>query len=222
MLGAPTGYWIKAQITGSSATTRAACFVFKGDPEQGGKIAEPSPFTCAVKKTHASHELRFTFELALNRWAEASGKISTYSAQELSLTKGTFRSDLPYRVAGVTEMAPFQYTSFETVNREGDKSYFKDQARTEFSYEIKVHDKPTGFWVAGMSTNYRDPVRFKGDGRCAIYDHDPLLNNGRLDDATPIVSKDYVCKAEGRYIPGDISDGHIHWHTDFNVARIWP
>jgi hypothetical protein len=73
-----------------------------------------------------------------------------------------------------------------------------------------------------MSTNYRDPVRFKGDGRCAIYDHDPLLNNGRLDDATPIVSKDYVCKAEGRYIPGHISDGHVHWHTDFTVGRIWP
>lgn len=219
MLGWKTGYWVRLEVRGED-TADTPCAFYYGDPFEGGNRLDVAPFNCRYTiHRYFPYGVEYRFDIDLNRWAEASGKITT---QDLSLTKGTFRSDLPYSVPGVTEMAPFQYTSFEAVNREGDKSYFRDQARTEFSYQIAVNGKPTGFWVAGMSTNYRDTIMFKGDGRCAIYDHDPLLNKGRLDDATPIVSKDYACKAEGRYIPGAFADGNIHYHTDFTVARTWP
>lgn len=218
ILGKKTPYWVKIFANGRSSY-KSECTFYDGDPWKGGTRVDVAPFNCRYTRTDTDpYAVQYHFDFDLNRWAEASGKITT---QEVSLTKGTFRSDLPYSVAGVTEMAPFQYTSFEAVMREGDTSFFENQARTEFSYQIAVDGKATGFWAAGMSTNWRGPVAFNGDGRCAIYDHDPLLGGGRLDKTTPIISKDYFCKAEGGYIRGRLADGNVHYNTDFTVGRIW-
>jgi hypothetical protein len=218
MLGKQTPYWVQMSLTYNSYA-HDACTVFKGDPRDGGRWAVVSPFNCrtSVSKTSQLH-LQYHFDIDLNRWAEASG---TITARELSLEGGTFRSDLPYSVPGKTELQPRQKTRFEAVMREGDDPFYENQARTEFSYQIVLDGKPTGFWAAGVSTNYRG-LAFRGDGRCAIYDRDPLLGAGRLDGTKSIVSKDYLCTAVGGFSHLPTDDGNNHYHADFTVTRSAP
>lgn len=216
MLGAPTGYWIKAQITGSSTTTRAACFVFKGDPEQGGKIADPSPFTCSAKKTHATPDFRFTFDLALNRYSEASGTIKVEGG--VSLSRGTYGKSLPYSVHGDAEVPQLGSTSFSTVLRDGDVPEHADEARTEWAYQISEGGRPTQYWAAGVSANLRGGI-FYSEGHCDIYDVNPLANEGKLGQHHPVSLSPYGCSTSGAFVHGDHEDGNGHYDATFTVSR---
>lgn len=225
MLGEPTDYWIKASMY-SSGAYHAECDVYSGAPSAGGTRAEPSPFACsATVHWMEAFDIRFMFHIELNRDAEASGTISTRHG--LSLKDGTYQSyDLPYSVHGASSVDPVHPTAFDTVLREGDRvpekfanrELIKNQARTEFAYQIYEGDRPTGYWVAGLSTNHRG-AWFSGDGRCAIYLDNPLRDGKVLDDSQPILGRDseHSCTADGSYKGGPRESGRGHFTTDFIV-----
>jgi hypothetical protein len=109
-------------------------------------------------------------------------------------------------------------TSFDTVLRKGDKNPYENQARNEFSYQIYDKGESKNYWVAGLSTNYRDRVMFNGDSRCGIYDSDPLANHGELDQSVPLSSSPYTCTVDGSYKSGPHEDGRGHYFARFTVS----
>lgn len=221
MLDEPTDYWIQFASVNSSASGQATrCEVYDNDPIEGVSLADPSPFTCIVESDNRAflgQDLHVTLHLALNREAEASG---TITARDLSLSRGTFRDYVPYHRNGAATIADGQSTSFSTVMREGDQPDYAKQARTEWAYQIiDPEGAETGVWVAGLSTNYRGTVKFSGDARCAFYDHNPLADNGLLDDAQSIENNTYTCQAAGFFVREGIKAGNGHFDATFLVAK---
>jgi hypothetical protein len=205
----------------ASGAYKAQCDIFSGAPGSGGQLVDPdsSPFTCSTTAPHAtsSTEIRFTFNLGLNRDAEASGAIS--SRGSVSLEKGKYSTfGLPYAKHGDESVPAGGTTSFDTVLRKGDENPYENQARNEFAYQIYFKGEPTDYWVAGLSTNHRGGV-FNGDSRCGIYDSNPLANHGELDQSVPLSSSPYTCTADGSYKSGPHEDGRVHYFAQFTVRR---
>jgi hypothetical protein len=222
MLGKATGYWVKAWMF-HRGMFQAQCDVYFGAPSAGGKLADTSPFRCSPKLGETTaREARITFSVGLNRDAEASGAISPTGG--VSLKNGTYKTyELPYAKHGEESVASGGTTSFDTVLREGDqlrqkdKPAFEKQARTEFAYRIYENGKPTDYWVAGMSTNYRGWV-FKGDSRCGIFQSNPLAGEGQFDQRVPLRASPYTCTADGDYKHGPHEDGNGHYFAQFTVS----
>lgn len=219
MLGEPTGYWIRARMF-ASGTYQAQCDVFTGAPGSGGQLVDPdsSPFTCSTTAHPTnSTEIRFTFLLGLNRDAEASGWI--WATGDVSLREGVYNSfRLPYADHGSDRVVAGGVTTFDTVLRVGDSTPFENQARTEFAYRIVYKGLLTAFWVGGVSTNHRGWV-FHGDGRCAIYDHNPLAGGRHLDDSPAWDHPSmFTCSADGSYKDGPHESGHGHYFTEFRIG----
>lgn len=222
MLNAKTDFWLvlKTQLKYFSDAynpqdNTLTCSVFTGDPNAGGTKAPVSPFSCG---TSWGSKTDVTVTVGLNRWTEASGAIMTKDS--VSLSHGEFKTDAPYHVDGDPSLGADSKTTFDAVLREGDKSWFANQARTEFSYQVETGDPAKKLWVAGMSTNYRGDW-YNGDGRCAFYDHDPIDGKRHLDDSTPLPESTtgYTCKAEGHIDREGTWTYRGHWHTDFTIAK---
>lgn len=213
MLGKPTPYWLRLAVVRQGSGS--PCEIYDGDPSAGGQSTAKAPFSCnQIWKWESETDLRFDVNVWLNRDAEASGTITPH---EVSLTDGTFRSDLPYTIPGKTELEPRESTDFDTVYRQTDTSpFYANQARIEFAYQIVDDGKPTGLWAAGLSTNHRG-AWFSADSRCAIYDKNPLRGNGHLDWAAPIESDKYYCTSAGDFVSGDGESGRLHYHANFMV-----
>jgi hypothetical protein len=212
-LGEPTGYWIEPMI----GQDYAECAVFSGDPLDGGKRLAVAPFTCSAELTQDSATVkRFSFDVQMNRWSEASGKIATRNG--VSLTGGTFSSDQKFQISGSKTIGLNSFTNFDAVLREGDWTRDEDQARTEFSYRVVVDGVVTPFWVAGVSANYRG-AWFRPEARCGFYVGDPLKNEGRLDNATPIETSGLTCSATGSFVHGPGESGNGHYDAAFTVSR---
>jgi hypothetical protein len=105
--------------------------------------------------------------------------------------------------------------------RDGDNPEYENQARTEWSYQIIDGHDVTPYWVAGLSTNHRGWSKFSADGRCAIYDSNPLADGGRLDDHESVVSG-FECEAVGNFVHEGSHEqliGNGHFDTRFTVSR---
>lgn len=219
MLGEPTGYWIRARMF-AKGTYKAQCDIFTGAPGSGGQFVDPdsSPFTCSTTAhPTSSTDIRFTFHVGLNREAEASGWI--WTTGDVSLREGVYNTyRLPYADHGSERVVAGGVTTFDTVLRVGDTTPFENQARTEFAYRIYSKGMPTPFWVGGLSTNYRGWI-FHGDGRCAIYDHNPLAGGRHLDDSAPWDHPSMLtCSADGSYKDGSHETGRGHYFTEFRIG----
>lgn len=213
MLGNPTGYWIESMI----GQDYAGCTVFLGDPLDGGERAAVAPFTCSATLTQDTDAVkRFSFDVQMNRWSEASGTIKAGAG--VLLENGTYSSDQKFQISGSNSIAPNGFTNFDAVLREGDWTRYEDQARTEFSYRVVVDGVVTPFWVAGVATNYRG-AWFKPDARCGFYVGDPLKNEGQLDDATPFEASGLTCSATGDFVHGPGESGNGHYDAAFTVSR---
>lgn len=220
MRGKPTGYWVKSTLF-AARNGRASCEIYLGAPTaRGSRAADPVPFTCWTSTTYNnSSDSRFTFHIGLNRDAEASGAISPLGG--VSLAHGVYGMfELPYAIPGAPSVASGSAAAFDTVLRVGDTTSMTNQARNEFAYQIYNKGVPTDWWVAGVSTNYRDRIMFNGDGRCAIYENNPLANGKHLDQSTPVDGRlsPYTCTANGSYKSGPHEDGHGHFHAEFTVS----
>jgi hypothetical protein len=220
-LGKPTGFWIRARVFFDSGNYRSECTMYSGAPSERGKLIDPdsSPFTCSTAISYDKPtDFRSTFHVGLNRDAEASGTISPTGA--LSLENRTFKSyGLPYAKLGDESVPAGGTTTFDTVLRVGDKPGFEKQARTEFAYRIYENGKPTDYWVAGMSTNYRGWAAFNGDRRCGIFQSNPLAGEGQFDQRVPLRASPYTCTADGSYQHGPHDDGNGHYDATFTVGR---
>jgi hypothetical protein len=222
MLNAKTDFWLvlKTQLKYFSDAynpqdNTLTCSVFAGDPNAGGTKASVSPFNC---DTSWASKTDVAVTVSLNRWTEASGAIVTKDS--VSLSHGTFKTDAPYHIDGDPSLGPGSKTTFDAVLREGDTSWFADQARTEFSYQVETGDPAKKLWVAGMSMNHRGRM-YTGNGRCAFYDHNPFDGEHHLDDSKPLLESTtgYTCKAEGYIDREGTWTYRGHWHTDFTIAR---
>lgn len=220
MQGEPSGYWVES-IVGHTASTGAGfaeCAIYLGDPASGGTKIENAPFSCWAKQTENSATTqRFFFDVEMNRWSEASGTILTVG--DVSLFGGVFRSEQEFQVPGSKTVAPASATSFDAVLREGDRTSFTNQARTEFSYKLQDGPNLSFLWVAGVSANYRGSW-FTGISYCAIYDRDPLKGGHHLDQIPP-ASNDYgfKCSAVGDFVGGPGESGNGHYHATFTVYK---
>jgi len=54
-LGQPTNNWIIARLYESNGDVNPACYISQGNPDAGGTLAEPSPFSCEVAVVGATH-----------------------------------------------------------------------------------------------------------------------------------------------------------------------
>jgi hypothetical protein len=219
MLDEPTDYWIKARMF-ANGTYQAQCDIFTGAPSSDGELvdSDSSPFTCSTTLHPTnSTDIRFTFHVGLNREAEASGWI--WATGDVSLREGVYNTyRLPFADHGSDRVVAGGVTTFDTVLRVGDTTLYENQARTEFAYRIYSKGLPTPFWVGGLSTNYRGWI-FHGDGRCAIYDHNPLAGGRHLDDSAPSDQPSmFTCDADGSYKDGSHESGHGHYFTEFNIG----
>lgn len=218
MLDQPTNYWVKLTLE-DHVGVQSRCDVYSGEPNAGGVIDDEGPFTCSggTPKIWEDHT-RLAFHVGLNRDAEASGSI--VSTGDVSLHKGVYETfGLPYHKGGLESVTPHFGTVFDAVLRKGDKTPFDEQARTEFAYQIYDKGTPTTFWVAGLSTNWRGPS-FNGDGRCAIYNENPLAGGKHLDDSKPTNDPTpFTCEADGSYVSGPHETGHGHFDSHFVVSQ---
>jgi hypothetical protein len=208
MLGSPTGYWISTRLWEDVSAAWSGCTIYKGDPNAGGSLAQPSPFTCDGSTTRrAFPNARVTFTIALNRAAEAAGVIKTEGA--VSLTAGHFEHDVPYYIDGATEVGQSASTRFETVLRVGDEPMNAWNSRMDFVYRIVDAGTPTTFWIAGWSNNYRG-VKFVPDARCAVYDTDPVKSSTPLEQLKPVGVSPYDCEKT--------SDRTIGWNGAYEAT----
>jgi hypothetical protein len=218
MLGKPTGFWLMARMF-FDGRYKADCHVFSS---ADGQPANPSPFTCSVMGPfdwEYNTKGRFVFNVGLNRDAESSGAITPKG--DVALRNGVYNTfTVPYADHGSSSVDSNDTTRFDTVLRVGDSTPYTNQARTEFAYQIYDKGVPMDYWVAGLSTNYRGWAQFNGDGRCAIYGHNPLANEGHLDLSSPLsAGAPYTCTADGSYQHGAHYDGNGHFFTQFTVVK---
>ena len=202
MLGAPVDYWILSHVAAAdpfSASASASCHVYDGDPGVGGSIASPSPFTCDTSYTQGYPNARVTFSVALNAAAEAQGVIKTVGT--ISLQDGHYEPNVPYHVNGAPTVGMNSSTSFDVVLRDGDAPIEANLAKTVFVYRIVEEGTPRTFWVAGWSQNHRGPTQFSAEGKCAVYDQDPVTAPGSLDTLAPVKISPYTCtKTSERFV----------------------
>ena len=193
MLGAPTGYWIFPHVEAShplSSSASASCHVYQGDPGVGGSIASPSPFTCDTSYTQGYPNARVTFTVDLNRSAEAQGVIKTEGP--VSLQSGHYEWNVPYHVNGSTVVGENSSTSFDVVLRDGDAPIEPNLAQMTFIYQVVESGVARPFWIAGWSQNYRGN-EFASEGKCFVYDQDPLKATVGLKTLKPADVSPYTC-----------------------------
>lgn len=156
------------------------------------------------------------FDVRVNKLAEASG---TIKPDGVVLMQGTFNSDLPVNVPGAKHVAAGASTTFSATLLPGDAPFYEKQARMEFAYRIVDKGRETGQWVGGLSTNHRGIIWFSPDGRCAIYDDNPLRGGMRLDDTPPVEGTPYTCSAQGSFLHGPGESDNVHFDATFVVKK---
>lgn len=216
--GVPTPYWTQITFTQRiGITAYAECAIFKGEPGTDG-VTEPtwdSPFQCERARRGWDYEWDFRVEPAGTQ-AEASGTIAPTG---VALKDGVFRTDAASHRSGAHQLSAGESTRFDAVLARGDRPFYENQARTEWAYQIVDQGVGTGFWAAGVSTNYRNWRGFTGDGRCAIYSGNPLDSDRHLDDSHPNGGTPYSCTAVGQHLHDNAIHSDDHFDATFTVGR---
>lgn len=221
MLNKPTGYWIQPQLyTVGGASYGADCPIYLGDPSAGGVVAKVSGFNCLVTQTQGVPNVRYTFQVSLDRWAEVSGTVKA-QGDDISLQGGAYNSNVtPFHVDGASNVAANSGTDFSVVLREGDNPVFADQARMEFSYQIVRKGIPQSMWVAGWVDNFRGATKFVPDARCAVYDVNPQSAAAPSLDQLPSVKVSaYDCHIDADFVHGPYDSGRGHYGATFTVSK---
>ena len=73
--------------------------------------------------------------------------------------------------------------------------------------------------MAGLSTNYRGALTFSGDGRCAIYDSNPLEGKDHLDSQHPIQGSGFTCTATGEMLHGIGEKDNRHFDGTYTITK---
>jgi hypothetical protein len=192
-LGQPTDNWVIVHVYEYRGAAWADCAVYLGDPGAGGAPADPSPFTCSPEYGQRFPNAKITFDIAMNRDAEAAGIINTVGP--VSLSEGTFETEpLPYHVDGSPTVGANSSTSFDVVLRAGDQPIEPNLAKSLFVYRIVDNGASTQFYVVGYSQNFRGVTRFSPESACGVYDGDPRTSATPLSSQTPAVATPYTCE----------------------------
>lgn len=218
-LGNPTPYWIQIGFFGLNlwGDSSASCEVFEGEPgTAGAEVTWESGFQCVTKQRGLDRDWDFSIR-PTGVLAKSSGTITP--GDGLSLTEGTYLTDGPYHRDGEAEVPAAQSARFFTVLTNRDDPFYENQARMEFSYQIVEDGKKTGFWAAGVSTNFSGKVFYSADGRCAIYNRNPLEGPGRLDGMRPVQGSGYSCMTESQFKDDPAEIRHIHFDATFLVGK---
>lgn len=198
----------------------------KHETDDGFDQVDNVPYKCSIKRTDSDviGNSRFTTTVGLNRSVASSGTMTVPANSTFSLANGVFHQDQAYSGPGAATVAAGEQTTFFAVMLDSEKAkneLFRDQARTEFAYEILRDGRATGYWVGGMVTNHRGRLAFNSDRRCAIYDSNPLPKAGSmLDYARPVGGAGFTCSADGKFVWEGIAAGNIHYDATFEVTDV--
>lgn len=219
MLGTPTDYWILPRLYTAGNAAEAECWIYKGKPGAGIPNPSPSPFTCSTEKTQNAPNVRFTFHVGLNRWAASSGTVKTDG--HVSLQDGSYNSEqTPYHTEGTPTVGTNSSTDFSAVVREGDKTVFPDQARTDFSYRIVMDGVPQNMWLAGWVDNHRWKTKFESDAQCFVSTVNPNAPSAPpLEKLDRVGASMFDCAVTGDFVHGPHEDGNGHYAATFTVSK---
>lgn len=219
MLGKPTGYWIAPRLYTAGNAPEAECPIYLGKPGEGVPAPSPIPFTCGTERTQNAPNMRFTFHVGLNRWAASSGTVKTDG--HVSLQDGSYNSEeTPYHKDGTTTVGTNSSTDFNAVVREGDKTLFPDEARTEFSYRIVLDGVPQNMWLAGWVANHRWKTRFEPDAQCFVSTVNPNAPSAPpLEKLDRVGASMFDCAITGDFVHGPHEDGRGHYAATFAVSK---
>lgn len=214
--GETTSYWIVSRVVKYWdfywSNTRGTCDVYRGDPDHGGVVAE-GPVICeATMSDRTEEQSKVTFDVRLNRLAEASGTIKTTGS--LSLAQGEYTPSSKLHLAGASAVAENSSTPFDSILAPGYEEG-KDTARMMFKYALldngqEVFMDGKRLYIAGHVLNQRDWAMFWGHSDCAVVD----------DQYRGIENSGYSCDTNGYYANTDIRDGRVHYIADFTVKKV--
>jgi hypothetical protein len=226
--GAKTGYTVSSRIHGHHTWGQrpAAPHELKGDCSVTGPSGE-NRFHCYMNRRpydcnaldcwgYTDWDLYLT-DNSVNRLAEASGAVKTEGS--VSLANGEFATDSQARIDGAKAIPAGKSTQFDAVRKLTDgvtDPARKDKARMTFQYALLEDGKPVlskdngqPLYVFGGVSNRRTSERFFGDSSCHFI---------TLDDHIE-TNPDYTCTMEGAHPNTGITDGRIHYITDFTIKK---
>jgi hypothetical protein len=221
--GAQTGHTVRARIHGSSS--RWAQHQLAADCSVTGPSGG-SRYKCYLNRRawkcdhsdcwgYADWDLHLTDD-RVDRLAEASGAIKTEGS--VSLGNGEFDTDSSARIDGATTVPAGKSTQFDAVRKLTDgvtDPARKDRAHMAFTYALSDGGRPVRsqngqqLYVSGSVSNSRGPFWFSGKSSCDII----------TADGTVVENSGYACNREGAHPNTGITDGRVHYITDFTIKK---
>lgn len=204
-------FWVSVHVYESRGSVWADCGLSDGDPDAGGTGA--TQFVCTPQYDQKFPNGKVTFNISMNRDAEATGIVKTTGT--VSLLNGTLESEVPFSKAGAAEVPANSSASHTVVLRQGDVGVLTKNAATGvFIYRIAENGTPSQFYVGASFQTVRDRS-FQYHSSCAVYDGDPRNSSAPLTAQTQEIAAAFEC----RTLPGRTLDWNGNREFTFEVVR---
>jgi hypothetical protein len=215
--GVETGYTVTARVgEGYSGDFpwEPGCVITDANNRQTG----PYHCTMAERSLDNDYDLHITDD-RVNRWAEASGSITTtgnVSLQTPPDEDAAFTTESQRKVFGTATVDAVAPTEFDAVLVEGEDTSEPNTARMSFKYALLDNGKPVTssingkpLYVEGEVWNYRGGMAFKGDSSCRFASQDGVVDG----------NSGYSCNRSGDFAHTGVGDGHVHYISDFTISK---
>lgn len=214
--GSETGYTVTARVGegwDGDFPYEPGCVITDSNDRQTG------PFHCtmAERKLDNDYDLHITDD-RVNRWAEASGSITTTGKISLQAVpdEDTYFTESQRKVVGTATVDAGASTEFDAVLVQNEDTSEPNTARMSFKYALLDDGKPVTssingkpLYVEGEVSNERGVFVFSGASSCHFASQDGVVDG----------NSGYSCDMSGDFAHTGTGDGHVHYVNDFTISK---